>query len=228
MSKDNFNWKSLFINDSSEETPKKEEGVTPSTNQTADTTRFPTSAGATNPTTVPGSSMANPYINEIVDVYEKGFNSLNLADFDFFELYKSVIAVGATNPQSYQMAFAMGKSLRSDLSKAFLLEKSRYYIDEIQKVHAKYDATGNARKNELDISITRDKVNLSKSISDLETQIQGLQQQLDVQKMELSKIDTDSRSQYVEIQLKIEANNFAKQKIMDSINTVVSGINQYL
>jgi hypothetical protein len=180
--------------------------------------------------TMPAShtGLNNPFIEEIVEVYEKGVDSLNQDGFDFFELYRSVTAVGVSNPQSYQMAFTMGKTLRKDLTKEFLLEKSKYYIAEIEKVHAGYDAIGNTRKSDLDISLTRDKVNLTKAISDLEAQIASLQEQLEAKKEELNKIGSGSMAQYAEIQQKIEANNYAKAKILESINLVVSGINQYL
>lgn len=220
MSKEGFNWKGLFVNDSDDQpTPKNTEPVDYSTE-----TKFPSSQ----PTPSVSNTSPNPFINEIAGVYEAGFNSLNQADFDFFELYKSVMAVGPTNPQSYQMAFTMGKTIKGDLTKEFLIEKSKFYVDEIEKVHAKYEATGNTRKHDLDISITRTKVNLTKAVSDLETQISQLQAELESKKKELSKIDADNMDQYTEIHLKMEANNYAKQKIVDSINQVVSGINQYL
>jgi hypothetical protein len=44
----------------------------------------------------------------------------------------------------------------------------------------------------------------------------------------LSKIDSENGQEFNEIQQKIEANNIAKQKILESINAVVTGINQYL
>jgi hypothetical protein len=223
MSKEHFSWKSLFVNDSNNSFPKSEEQTPPA----SDDTRFPTDSSMNS---MPAShvTLNNAFIDEIVEVYEKGIDSLNQEGFDFFELYRSVTAVGVSNPQSYQMAFTMGKTLRKDLTKEFLLEKSKYYIAEIQKVHASYDAIGNTRKNDLDISLTRDKVNLTKAISDLETQIKDLQEQLEAKKAELNKIGTGSMEIYAEIQQKIEANNFAKAKIIDSINLVVSGINQYL
>jgi hypothetical protein len=230
MADDKFSWKSLFINDDS--TPAQKDEVKSPSAQTE--TRFPSS---NNDTRFPDqtqqmhhstNAQMNPFINEIIGVYEKGFDSLNLADFDFFELYKSVLAVGITNPQSYQMAFTMGKSIKPDLTKEFLLEKSKFYIEEIEKVYTKFNATGTTRKNDLDMSITRDKVNLTKSISDLEIKILELQKELESKKMELSRIDSDNQQQFSEIQLKIEANNFAKHKILDSINLVVTGINQYL
>lgn len=221
MSNENFSWKSLFVNEVNEALPNKKEG-SPDLPPVVET-KFPDSVSAPMPTT-----SLNPYINEIVDVYEKGFNSLNLNDFDFFELYKSVMAVGVTNPQSYQMAFTMGKTIKSDLTKEFLIEKSKYYLTEIEKVYAKFDSTGKARKQELDNTISRDKVKLTQDISDLETKIAVLQRELNDMKMDLTNIDHSNTQQYSEIQMKLEANNYAKSRLVESINLVVSGINQYL
>jgi uncharacterized small protein (DUF1192 family) len=226
MSKESFSWKSLFVNDTEESFPKSHAQAPAS--PPAEETRFPTDSQTMRMPTGGNTTLNNPFVDEIVQVYEKGVDSLNMEGFDFFELYKSVMAVGPTNPQSYQMAFTMGKTIKSDLTKAFLLEKSKYYIDEIEKVYTKYSQAGNTRKIDLDTSLTRDKVNLAKSISDLEDQIAALQQELETKKAERSQIDAGSHEQYTEIQQKIEANNFAKAKIIDSINLVVSGINQFL
>ncbi|MDR6760662.1 uncharacterized small protein (DUF1192 family) [Flavobacterium sp. 2755] len=143
-------------------------------------------------------------------------------------MYKSVLAVGSSNAQSYQMAYTMGKSLNSDLTKEYLLEKGNFYITEIEKVYEKYNVIGKAKKKELDSTITQEKYNLSKSVSELETKIAELQKELESKKMELQKMDPNNEKQLLEIQLKIEANDLARQKILSSINTVITGINQYL
>lgn len=223
MSKDSFSWKSLFINENTNDSDKKEI-VIPS-NLPQEDTHFPIDSSITKKNK---TAIENPFIDEILEVYENGFNSLNIEGFDFFEMYKSVISVGVINPQSYHMAFTMGKTIKSDLTKELLLEKSEFYLDEIDKVYQKYDATGRSRKNDLDMAITRDKVNLSKRISDLDEQILELQKELEKKKKELSQIDITNVIQYNEIQMKIEANDFAKKKIIDSINIVVAGIKQYL
>ncbi|WP_130733153.1 hypothetical protein [Flavobacterium sp. J27] len=227
MSKEGFNWKSLFINETENGT-KKEESIkaTPSNSstQTTQTQKFPEEKIAH----VNNESSANPFVNEILEVYEKGFESLNLNDFDFFELYKSVVAVGITNPQSYQMAFMMGKSIKPDLTKEYLLDKSKFYIEEINKVHTKYDATGNAKKQDLSGLVQKEKEALTTSITNLEAKILQMQQELQEKKSLLANIDSKNEQELRELQLKIEANNFAKQKIVDSINLVISGINQYL
>lgn len=223
MSKDNFNWKSLFFNEESDDSEKK--NIEIPANLPHEETRFPVDSTITNQSK---PSVNNPYIDEILDVYENGFNSLNIEGFDFFELYKSVVAVGVSNPQSYHMAFTMGKTIKSDLTKDFLIEKAKFYLDEIEKVYQRYDSTGRGKKNDLDMAITRDKVNLTKRISDIEGQILELQKELEKKKKELSQIDVTSVTQYNEIQMKIEANDFARKKIADSINVVIAGIKQYL
>jgi uncharacterized small protein (DUF1192 family) len=228
MAKEGFNWKSIFLNDETT-LNNSEKGTTqipiPATSAKLDT-KFPETNTITN--SVPVGSSNNPFINEILEVYNRGFEGLNHEGFDFFELYKSVMAVGPTNPQSYQMAFTMGKTIKSDLSKELLIEKSKFYITEIEKVYAKYDATGNSKNKDLNNTITTQKSNLSKNIADLESQIAKLQSELESRKAELAKIDHENAALFTEIQLKIEANNIAKQKILESINTVVTGINQYL
>ena len=222
MSKENFNWKSLFIN-TDEETPTKNESF--STPKTIEINKFPENPTTFQPTE---SATSNPFLNEIFGVYEKGFESLNQTGFDFFEMYKSVISVGATNPQSYQMAFTMGKTINPQLSKSFLLEKSKYYTDEIEKVYTKYNETGTSRKKDLDNAISLEKNNLTKSIFDIESKIAQLQSDLQTAKSNLEKVDFKNKEQFSEIILKIEANDLAKKKILESINTVVTGINQYL
>lgn len=228
MSIENFNWKSIFINDS-DNSSKKEESVqsnqsTQASNTSTNTNKFPEEKIAQ----VSSDNFANPYVNEILAVYEKGFDSLNLSDFDFFEMYKSVLAVGNTNPQSYQMAFTMGKSIKPDLTKEYLLEKSKFYIEEINKVYTKYDSTGKAKRHDLSVLVQKEKESLTVSVNDLEARIHQMQQELQEKKSLLANIDSKNENELREIQLKIEANNFAKQKIVDSINLVISGINQYL
>ncbi|GAA3761729.1 hypothetical protein [Flavobacterium ginsengiterrae] len=224
MAKEDFNWKSLFINDEGNNKSEKEVIKNVQDSFPVDTdNRFPETTYSTSE-----ENKSNHFLKEVIEVYDKGFESLNLEGFDFFELYKSVVAVGITNPQSYQMAFTMGKTIQPNLDKDFLLQKASFYVTEIEKVYAKYDAAGKAKKSELDNNITKEKYNLSKKISELETNINVLQKELESKKTELQKIDPVNMEQLSEIQLKMEANDLAKQRILNSINTVITGINQYL
>lgn len=229
MAKENFSWKGLFVNDDNAQNDTPKPILVPEKNQNSisNSDKFPTSTASP---IIPNSTpiAENKFLAEILSVYENGFDSLNNEGFDFFELYKSVCAVGINNPQSYQMAFAMGKSLRPEITKQFLLDKSDYYISEIEKVHKNYDVIGNARNTELNNSVSLQKSNLTKEIETLQNQISALQNTLQSKVAELGKIDSDVTTSFEEIKLKIHANNEAKQKILESINTVVAGIKQYL
>jgi uncharacterized membrane protein len=138
------------------------------------------------------------------------------------------MVVGVTNQQSYQMAFTMGKALNPNLSKEFLIEKAKFYVDEIEKVYAKYDSTGNAKRTTLNDSIAKEREGIAQSIKNLESQITQLQYELKRKQEEFEKIDANNKEKFNELQLKLEANNIARQKILTSINQVVTGINQYL
>ena len=229
MAIEKFNWKGLFVNDGEKSTDEKQvlSNQDPSKSVPSSFDKFPASTGsAIVPNNLPVTT--NKFLPEILDVYEKGFDSLNNDGFDFFELYKSVCAVGVNNSQSYQMAFAMGKSIRPDLTKEFILEKSSYYIAEIEKVHTNYDLIGNARQKELNNTITQKKSSLTAEIETLQKQIASLQSTLQGKVAELGKIDAEVTGSFDEIRLKIEANNEAKKKILESINTVVAGVKQYI
>lgn len=225
MAIDNFSWKSLFINDENKSNTPSQPSVPITETAKTSETQFPTTVS---PSAVQFNPSNNPFIEDVLSVYQKGFEGLNNEGFDFFELYKSVMAVGPTNPQSYQMAFAMGKSLRPEISKEFLLDKSKFYITEIEKVFQNYDVIGSSKQSELNNNIVNKKDNLNKEITNLQKQIADLQNTLQAKTAELSQIDNDNKQQFLEIQQKIEANTIAKQRILESINTVIAGINQHL
>ena len=102
MALDNFNWKSLFVNEEGSENKKPEQNSTITNNSNnkfpENNATFPNQQNQTNyqvpASESPNSVSNNPFLNEVLAVYEKGFESLNQTGFDFFELYKSVMAVG--------------------------------------------------------------------------------------------------------------------------------------
>jgi predicted RNase H-like nuclease (RuvC/YqgF family) len=226
-----FNWKGLFIVDEEAERQAalQKPAEQPAKPVETPKTSFPSEqkASVQMPSTV-SYSTNNEAFTEVLAVYEKGFDSLNHDGYDFFELYKSVMAVGADNPQSYQMAYAMGKSIKPDLSKSFLLEKAKIYVAEIEKVHAKYSDVGNKKKNDLVAQQSAEKSNLNSTIKNLETQIAQLQAQLSKSKSDLSEIDNKYVSPIKEMEERIGANNKAKETILNSIQKIINGINQNL
>lgn len=223
MSKEGFNWKGLFINNDEESEPKQN-AQRPEIK--ADVNKFPEQTNFVGPNTTQDGN--NPFMDEILQVYNSGFDSLNLADFDFFEMYKSVIATGSNNPQSYQMAFTIGKSIKPDLTKEYLLEKSKFYINEIEKVYTKYRNIGNSKKLDLDNSINTEKTTLTSRIAKIESELAALQQELERHKASLNKLGSQNQVKFNEIQLKLDANDYARKRILDSLNLVISDIKQYL
>lgn len=216
MAKEGFSWKSLFI--------IEDEKPTNQAPPIIEANKFPVENSKSTTT----ESLNNPFISEIVGVYEKGFESLNSPNFDFFEFYKSVITVGINNSQSYQMAFTMGSAMNPELSKVSLIEKANFYISEIEKVHKNFQKTGSSKRNEINARINTEKQALVSSISEIEAKIVQLQKELIDKKAELEKVDSANSQEFSEIELKLEANEVAKQRLLQSINQVVTGINQYL
>jgi hypothetical protein len=224
-----FNWKSLFIEPTEAEKAAalEEERLAKLAEAEAQKPKSQPLPNQPQNTSIKMSTSGDAF-NEVLAVYEKGFEGLNQDGYDFFELYKSVQAVGADNPQAYQMAFAMGESIKPDLSKSFLLEKANNYVAEIEKVHAKYADVGAKKKADLANQLNSEKGNLSNAIKSLESQIASLQAQLNIQKAELSQIDKKFEGPIAEMEERIGANDGAKQTILSSIQKVINGINQNL
>ena len=77
----------------------------------------------------------DPYIEDVIEIYDNGFNALNMSGYDFYEFYKAIVASGDTSPIVYKMAFNMGKSMDPSLTKEKLITQSDFYLGEIDKVH---------------------------------------------------------------------------------------------
>ncbi len=213
-----FDWKSLIFvqEEGAATTPQKIESSTPTVSNTT-------------PNKNPGTVTApKNIVQEVLAVYEKGFEGLNQEGYDFFEMYKAVMAVGADNPQSYTMAMAMAKGIQPNLSKQSLLEKANFYVTEIQKVHAGYAQKGNQKKAELANQSTTERSNLNAIILNLEHQITQLQSQLASNKAELEALDVKFAAPIDEMEQRIAANDEAKNTILNSIQKVINGINQNL
>src|SRR5689334_1056722 len=97
------NLKDLFIKSDDEEEEKPKTTEKPSFPITES---FPTSNNVTQP-----NKSSNPYLVEIIEVYEKGIESMNMPGYDFYDFYVAVKAAGAHNETVYKMAFQMGKTL---------------------------------------------------------------------------------------------------------------------
>jgi hypothetical protein len=211
-----FDWKSLiFVQEdkpNTSPTPAPATGASPGAS--------PQSAGY-QPTSVPGNIQA-----DISAVYERGFESLNKDGYDFFELYKAVMAVGPDTPQAYTMAYAMGKGIKPDLSKDYLLQKGQNYLAELANVHTGYAQKGQAKLAELKQQENAENQGLLQQIQNIEKQIADLQQKLQQSKTQLEKLEGKYAAAINEMEQKIIANDQAKANLVASIEKVINGISQ--
>jgi hypothetical protein len=226
MSKDKFDWKGLFINEDVAEnsTPVKEESKPSSTSSKSS---FPDSSNSR--TKFPESSTKSSALNEnllntIVEMYESGFEGLNKPGYDFYEFFRAIKAVGSNDPQVYKMALTMAQSTDSKVTKSSLLKEADYYIEEIEKVHSKYQTQGTSKKSEIQESQRIKKENLTSEIASLEKKLMEIQNQISTKRNDLQSVDINMMSEVAEIDQKITANDVAKSKILETIMTVVNGI----
>lgn len=177
---------------------------------------------------VVGNTNCKPYMESVMSLYEKGFNSLNQPGIEFFEFFKAVSSSGIDNPSAYGMAFNMLSSMDPSLSKEKLLEASKLYVTEIQKVHTNYQNEGNTRMSQMQNEKSTETESLRTEISLLEQQVQGIQNQIAEKQLALSGMDKNYNPKMEEIKCKLEANNYAKDIMQTNLQKVISGIKSNL
>jgi hypothetical protein len=170
------------------------------------------------------SQVPNEYIEKALDVYEKGFESLNQPGFDFYEFFQSVALGGSNNPQVYVMAFQMAYGMDKSITKDKLVQQADFYLTEIDKVYQEYVGKGNGKKQELLTLKDNENKNLVSELDSMKQQLAALQIQIEDRQRKLGEIDTKYGPQLSEIENKISANNIANQKIVESIQHVKTGI----
>lgn len=224
-------WKDLFINDENKakETPNKK---VESKKETI--TKFPVSDtplinnfgfNQTNPTQ---NQPSNQMAQEFLDAYENAFNDLNQSGYDFFEFFQAIIHGDINNSQTYTMAFAMGKGMEKSITKEKLLSQSDYYINELNNLYSKNVSGGNQKKQDLINQKQNENQNLTAELSSLQQQLEGIEVQIKDKENKLSLIDSKYLPKIAEYDNKLMANDFAKSKILSSIEAVKQGINQNL
>jgi hypothetical protein len=223
MEKEKFSWKSLFIkeaensNTTQKQVPVVETKVIQETNVT-----FPTINTSIN------DSVSNEILSKVVELYDKGFDSLNQSGYDFYEFFKAIMATDPNNPQSYIMAFTMASSMDKSITKASLLSNAEFYLAEISKVYTKYDEEGKRIKNNLVIEQTNEKDRLQTEIKSIQNKIMALQTELEQKTKLLQNYDAVNSTKVKEIEQKVMANDLAKERIVQKIARVISGINNHI
>lgn len=221
------------------ENDKSNETVSfPETKNVDSNNGFPTSSNIVNTSTsqttsfnaqssgVITSEQCEPHMGKIFDKYEQKFESLNMQGYDFFEFFKMVMQVDPNNRQAYDMALTMGKSMDSTLTKEKLIEQSNFYVSELNKVHTSFNDEG---KNKI-TNIEREKQNelslLQNDIDSLEKTIEEAKKRLEEKKNLASNIDDKYNPTLIEVKCKLQANDMAKDKLVNSISLVVNNLKQ--
>ena len=187
---------------------------------------FPTNS-FNKPLTVDTNS-CGPYLDSIMEMYEKGFDSLNQDGYDFYEYFKGIIAAGASNNAAYSMAFNMAKSMDNSVNKTTLLSQSEYYLNEIKTVHLGYVNNGDSKRKTLESNKINEESQLKTDLNNLQVEIDKLTTLKLSKEHELSTIDNKYSTELNEIECKIMENDVAKDKIVSSIELVVNGIKNNL
>jgi hypothetical protein len=190
---------------------------------------FPTET-SNNPTSTPTTfaspvSVSNEHLEKAIELYEKGFDSLNQAGFDFYEFFQSVSQGGMTNPQVYAMAYAMGTAMDKTISKEKLISQADFYVTEITKVYDENVAKGKGKKDNLLKQKESENQTLANELTMFQQQLEALQIQIVDRQNKLQAIDGKYQPQLVELESKLNANTIAKNKIVEAIEIVKSGIN---
>jgi len=233
-----MSWKDLFIINN-EENAKKEKVVVDNNNQSIS---FPSVASNTKidspiaqspssviPSPNPGVPLEShpscqPHMEKILQMYETGFEGLNMEGYDFFEFYKAIVSAGADNPAVYPMAFTMAQTMDKKITKDLLISQSDFYVQEISKVHTKYVEGGTSKKNEFLTKKEEERRQLNSEVQNLKMQIEALTNQMNNAQNNLTQIDNKYANDLLEVDCKLMANDLAKNNLLASISKVKQGL----
>lgn len=223
----------FFIGDETDETKKvdvvKETTKFPSTNNTSTKSDNAFGFGKGTPTIqISSTDISQEHLTKFLDMYQKGFDALNQDGFDFYEFFQSVCEGGLENPQVYTMAFKMGTVMDKTITKEKLLSQSEFYCNEILKSHNQYVNSGSAKRQELLSQKETENKTLSSDLDLLKQQLENINIQIRDKESKLSLIDNKYQPLIAEVESKLKANDFAKTKLMSTIEQVKQGITNNL
>lgn len=166
-----------------------------------------------------------PHMDNVMNLYEQGFDNLNQDGYDFYEYYKAVLEAGADNPAIYKMALTMAKAMDPGVSKESLIKQSEFYLTEIANVYKSYESQGKKKKVSIETEKGREEEGLRIKLEEVKQKLVELEALKGNYESSLSSIDNKYAGELHDIDCKLEANNVAKREIFESINKVKQGIN---
>jgi hypothetical protein len=224
-------WKTLFVK--TEETEKENTSPPPGGFS------FPAStsnvAGQVEPSFSGFSTADQSAINEVLSVYEKGIDSINMPGYDFYEFYKAISSIPHANDQAYNMAFQMAKSMDNSITPQKLVSDAEFYISKITDVHNQYSMQGQqkinslqAKKNDERNKLTVEINQSTEEVNRLRNQLQALESEISQKRLKLSAVDGQYLPQETAIRQKLLANDNAKQISIVKLTSVKEGIQKYI
>ncbi len=227
-----MSWKSLFVKDENE---PGEQPAANSNNIVFPATSNSSSASSFSAPTYMPAQVNDKEVLEVLSVYEKGLESINMPGYDFYEFYMSVNAIGSPTEPVYNMAFQMAKTMDRTITTQKLLTDAEFYISKINEVYNQYVAQGQAKLNELSNQQQAEKQKLADDFNSIVSEIDKLKSQLSVLENELqqkktaqSQVEQVYKPQETTIRSKLHANDNAHNISLQRLNTVKDGISKYL
>lgn len=226
------NWKSLFV--------KTDEQENLSPGKADDSYSFPLQPAKqeympalTMPK--PVEATVNDSVNEVLEVYENGLDSINMPGYDFYEFYKSISSTGSNNVQTYNMAFQMAKTLDKTITAQKLLTDAEFYISKINEVHNQYVMQGQQKLNSIQEKKSAEKSSLNSEIeqgsmrlAQLRAELHELETSINNKRSTLAKIEEQYQPQEKLIREKMNANDTARSISIQKLNNIKQGIQQFI
>ncbi len=181
------------------------------------------------------TSPTNQYLGEIIEVYEKGLQSINMPGYDFYDFYLAIKAAGSQNEAVFKMAFQMGKTMDGNITPQKLVSDAEYYISKINEVYRTYADQGKQKLDSFDKELQNERQKLSSEASLIETDLNNLRQkivmlekQLSETRAKLNSVDNTYKPQQDIIRQKLSANDQAMNVCVQKLNSVKESIVNYL
>ena len=173
------------------------------------------------------NTATSPYLGEIIEVYEKGLQSINMPGYDFYDFYLAIKAAGSQNEAVFKMAFQMGKTMDGNISPQKLVADAEYYISKINEVYRTYADQGKQKLDSFDKELQNERQKLSSEASFIETDLNNLRQkiaalekQLSDTKTKLNSVDNTYKPQQDVIRQKLSANDQAMHVCVQKLNSI--------
>lgn len=223
------NWKHLFVK-TDEPEAGKEEAATAFSFPASETIVPAAAASSFTPPPV-----GNPVVEEVIEVYESGLESINMPGYDFYEFYKAITSTAHSGEHTYQLAFQMARTMDRSITVQKLLQDAAFYISKINEVHGQYVSQGQAKLRSLEEKKKADKGQLQGEIdqgaarlAQLRAELQQLEAAVNQKKAMLAKIDEGFLPQENAIREKLAANDAARTISIEKLQLIREGITKFI